>query len=248
VPPTPSTTLLSAHEAKERLRAIVEGFFFRRLRTEDGKPIRRLLVKSPPGLGKTRQAIDWTIRYRAEQGKGLRRLLSDLNEAGVPAQTSIFVPRHQLAVEVKNVIERACCERGELITMPILRGRENGGEEGNAPCRAVARGTRAGAQRAPHLHQSMPAHGRSSGVPVPLFCRVRVHPTEKAAERWLSKNPLNPDVSIIRLWGVLADYRRSGRHRRWSKALVRHGADGRLALAAVLGLPAEDIRVRGRAG
>jgi hypothetical protein len=33
------------------------------------------------------------------------------------------------------VIERACCERGELITVPILRGRENGGEEGNAPCR-----------------------------------------------------------------------------------------------------------------
>jgi hypothetical protein len=62
-------------------------------------------------------------------------LLSDLNEAGVPAQTSIFVPRHQLAVEVKKVIERACCERGELITVPILRGRENGGEEGNAPCR-----------------------------------------------------------------------------------------------------------------
>jgi hypothetical protein len=80
---SPSTTLLSASEASERLREIVEGFFFRRLRTEDGKRIRRLLVKSPPGLGKT-QAIKWTIRYRAEQGKGLRRLLSDLNEAGVP--------------------------------------------------------------------------------------------------------------------------------------------------------------------
>jgi hypothetical protein len=33
----------------------------------------------------------------------------------------------------------------------------------------------------------------------------------------------------------------------WSKALVRHGADGRLALAEVLGAPAEDIRVRDRA-
>jgi hypothetical protein len=30
VPPTSSTTLLSAQEAKERLREIVEGFFFRR--------------------------------------------------------------------------------------------------------------------------------------------------------------------------------------------------------------------------
>jgi hypothetical protein len=68
--------------------------------------------------------------------------------------------------------------------------------------------------------------------------------TAKAAENWLSKNPLDPLISSIRLWGVLADYRRSGRHRRWSKALVRHGADGRLALAAALGLPAEDIRVR----
>jgi len=30
----------------------------------------------------------------------------------------------------------------------------------------------------------------------------------------------------------------------WSKALVRHGADPREALAEVLGVPAEDIRVR----
>jgi hypothetical protein len=35
-----TTTLLSAQEAKERLRDIVEGFFFRRIRTEDGKPSR----------------------------------------------------------------------------------------------------------------------------------------------------------------------------------------------------------------
>jgi hypothetical protein len=31
VPPACSTTLLSAQEAKDRLREIVEGFFFRRL-------------------------------------------------------------------------------------------------------------------------------------------------------------------------------------------------------------------------
>jgi hypothetical protein len=47
--PTPSTTLLSAQEAKDRLREIVEGFFFRRLRSEDRKAIQRLLVKRPPG-------------------------------------------------------------------------------------------------------------------------------------------------------------------------------------------------------
>ena len=74
--PTPSTALLSAQEAKDRLREIVEGFFFRRLRTEDGKRIARLLVKSPPGLGKTREAIHWAIRYQAEQeGKDGTRLL-----------------------------------------------------------------------------------------------------------------------------------------------------------------------------
>jgi|SRR5271165_38312 len=133
LPPAPSTALLSAEEAKERLREIVEGFFFRRLRTEDGKAIRRLLVKSPPGLGKTRQAVHWAICYR--EGKDRPRFLGDFNEAGVPAQTSIFVPRHQLAEELREVIQAAFRERDELITVPILRGRENGGEAGKAPCR-----------------------------------------------------------------------------------------------------------------
>src|ERR1700730_17644857 len=66
--------------------------------------------------------------------------------------------------------------------------------------------------------------------------------TARAAERWLSKKPLNPYIyiSIIRLWGVLNTYRPPGQTS-WSKALVRHGADGRLALAAVLGVPGEDI-------
>jgi len=49
------------------LREIVEGFFFRRLTGEDGKRIRRLLVKSPLSLGKTRQAIGWAIRYHLRQ-------------------------------------------------------------------------------------------------------------------------------------------------------------------------------------
>jgi hypothetical protein len=58
-----------AEEAKERLREIVEGFLFRRLRGEDGKHIRRLLVKSPPGLGKTREAIGWRERETASCDK-----------------------------------------------------------------------------------------------------------------------------------------------------------------------------------
>ena len=137
LPPTTSPALLSAQEAKEKLREIVEGFFFRGLKGEDGKHIRRLLVKSPPGLGKTREAIDCAIRYQAEQqGKDWLSLpIAEHNEAGVNAQTSIFVPRHQLAEELRAVIEGAFQERGEVIRVPILRGRENGGEEGKAPCR-----------------------------------------------------------------------------------------------------------------
>ena len=51
----------------ERLREIVVGFFFRRLTGEDGKPVRQLLVKSPPGLGKTKEAMEWATHYQTEQ-------------------------------------------------------------------------------------------------------------------------------------------------------------------------------------
>ena len=51
-------TTLPSSRTSERLREIVKRFFFRRLKTEDGKRIRRLLVKRPPGLGKTREAIE----------------------------------------------------------------------------------------------------------------------------------------------------------------------------------------------
>jgi hypothetical protein len=105
-PPTPSIPLLSASEAKERLREIVEGFFFRRLTSEDGKRIRRLLVKSPPGLGKTREAIDWAIRYQAEQaGKdGTRLSVGDFNEAG--DRTAAFI--HARMIEYDDLPRAAC--------------------------------------------------------------------------------------------------------------------------------------------
>jgi hypothetical protein len=82
------------------------------------------------------QGRGWKAR-QAEQGRkdGDRLSVGDFNEAGVPAQTTIFVPRHPLAEELRGVIEHGFRERGEQITVPILRGRENGGEEGNAPCR-----------------------------------------------------------------------------------------------------------------
>ena len=71
--------------------------------------------------------------------------------------------------------------------------------------------------------------------------------TAKAAERWTAKNPPEAYSVIIRVWGVLNTYRPPGQTS-WSRALVRHGADARVALAKVLGVPAEDIRVRESAG
>ena len=75
----------------------------------------------------------------------------------------------------------------------------------------------------------------------------RLWDTEKDAEHWARKNPPEAYRDIIRVWGVLKTYRPPGQTS-WSKALVRHGADPGLALAEVLGVPAEDIRVRERAG
>ena len=59
--------------------------------------------------------------------------------------------------------------------------------------------------------------------------------TKKAAERWIVKNPPAAYRDIINT------YHPPGQTS-WSRALVRHGADPRVALAKVLGLSAEDIR------
>jgi hypothetical protein len=69
--------------------------------------------------------------------------------------------------------------------------------------------------------------------------------TERAAERWLEKNPAKAYRDIVRVWGVLNDYRAPGQTS-WSKALVRHGVDARVALAGVLGVRAKEIRVKDR--
>ena len=64
-----------------------------------------------------------------------------------------------------------------------------------------------------------------------------------AVRAGLRYNPLDLPLSSIRLWGVLVDYKPK-RQRRWSRALVPHGADARSAIAAVLGVRAEQIGVR----
>lgn len=115
---------------------IVEGFFFRQ-RSEQGQPPpRHLLVKSPPGLGKTREAMDWATRYQKQQAEAsiLRLYRDEFTGAGVRTQTAIFVPRHELAREVKEVIERNRAALGTPVEVPVLRGRDHNGEQGGAPC------------------------------------------------------------------------------------------------------------------
>lgn len=58
-------------------------------------------------------------------------------------------------------------------------------------------------------------------------------PTQKAAERWAAKNPPEAYLDLIRVWGVF-EYKPT-RQRRWSTALIRHGADPPGALAAARG-------------
>ena len=90
---------------------------------------------------------------------------------------------------------------------------------------------------------------RASSLPLAPKQLTRLFPelwdTQKAAERWLAKNPPEAIRDIIRVWGVLNTYRPSGQTS-WSRALVRHGAEARAAIAGVLELPTEDIPVRDR--
>jgi hypothetical protein len=84
-------------------------------------------------------------------------------------------------------------------------------------------------------------------MPMVALLRHPGHKILRACCRESARKRLNPYVSIIRLWGVLKTYRPPGQTS-WSRALVRHGADARVALAAVLGLLAEDILVRDCSG
>jgi hypothetical protein len=132
----PNKTLLSAEQASERLHNIVEEFFSWSLKAEDGKTITRLLVRSPPGLGKTREALDWATQYQTDRERrtgrfGGRRLM----ELALQGSVAVFVPRHALAVEVRKVIERSLAELGRAVEVPILRGRDHDAEKGRAPCR-----------------------------------------------------------------------------------------------------------------
>ena len=115
----------------------MEGFFYRRRGGQEEPAPRQLLVRSPPGLGKTKEAMEWATRYQTEQeGRDgfLQMSRIDITAAGAKAQVAIFVPRHELAREVKEVIERNRRDFGEPVEVPVLRGRDNGAEKGRAPC------------------------------------------------------------------------------------------------------------------
>jgi hypothetical protein len=137
-----SDDLLSADEAKAQLRDMIEQFFFRKLVLKEGSPpVRQLLVKSPPGLGKTKEAMRWAIRYQPKQGKKTKNFASildmafeDFGPADVVAQCAIFVPRHQLAKQIKRTIKGEARKIGRAVAVPILRGRDNEAESGRAPC------------------------------------------------------------------------------------------------------------------
>jgi hypothetical protein len=47
---------------------------------------------------------------------------------------AIFVPRHELAREVKDVIERNREKLSQPLRVPVLRGRDHEADKGNAPC------------------------------------------------------------------------------------------------------------------
>src|SRR3984893_2142716 len=59
----------------------------------------------------------------------------DITGAGVRSQVAIFVPRHELARAVKEVIERNRAALRAPVDVPVLRGRDHEGEKGGAPCR-----------------------------------------------------------------------------------------------------------------
>jgi hypothetical protein len=181
LPPTASPILLAGQEAKERLREIVEGFFFRRLTGEDGKPVRQLLVRSPPGLGKTKEAMEWATRYQTEQAAKesiFDLYMDDITGGGVRAQVAIFVPRHELAHEIKQVIEGNRAALGKPVTVPILRGRDHGAKDGKAPCRRW---------------REARALGRK-GLPIySNLCR-------RSQERQVDQCPYFGDCDYIRAW------------------------------------------------
>jgi hypothetical protein len=80
----------------------------------------------------------------------------------------------------------------------------------------------------------------TTGIDPPVSAAMANRESRRALD---CEEPPEAIRDIIRVWGVLNTYRPKGQTS-WSKVLVRHGAEAREAIAAVLGMPAEDIVVR----
>jgi hypothetical protein len=177
---TPNPAFLSAQEAKKLLREIVEGFFYRH-RDDQGQPLaRHLLVRSPPGLGKTKEAMEWGTNYQTEQAEKsiFDRDLEDIIGGGSRSQVAIFVPRHELAHEIKQTIERNLEALGKHVAVPMLRGRDHGAEEGTAPCRRWREARELG-------RKGLPVYSN--------LCR-------RSQERQVDQCPYFGDCDYIRAW------------------------------------------------
>lgn len=138
-----SNTLLPPREAADRLESILQDYFAWTLTDpKTGKALKRVLLKSPPGLGKTENALTAAVLHQLNLGFGQYPLpykaisdtrLGDVGPTGL-GKTVIFAHRHDLARQVKQVIEAQSNKKGVSMAAPILRGRTEGAERGNAPC------------------------------------------------------------------------------------------------------------------
>jgi hypothetical protein len=102
----------------------------------------------------------------------------------------------------------------------------------------------------PRLRQALAKCDAKGWDALPLTSRelYRLFPdvwsSDKAAGRWLDKNPPEAHIYSIRVWGVFRQYRPT-KQKTWSWAAVRHSAGvAHAALATVLGVPAETILVK----
>ena len=135
--------LLSPEDAALRLVDTLKDYFtWKMANPETGKPSTRVLLKSPPGLGKTQTAFEQAIDYQLEMGEGqpytfsqaAKHSIGDVGRTGI-ARTLIITHRHHLAREAKERIETTQKKRDLPANAPILRGRTHKTEESDPPCK-----------------------------------------------------------------------------------------------------------------
>ena len=126
------------------------------------------------------------------------------------------------------------------LPIPAVRHSRRGGQlRGQAPAELRL----LGAVPHPNVLGRQPQHLRDRRPRIGPVPHQRLGPPRLPRRPISLKNTPNPNKRTMSLWGVLNEYRPPGQTS-WSKALMRHGADARAALAEGLGVTAENIRVR----